>query len=80
MEIKVLGAGCSKCEDLTVLVKEVVKVMNVPANVIHVTDLDEIMNAGIMMTPALIINEKTKCVGRSPSADEIKRWISEADK
>jgi len=80
MEIKILGAGCRKCEDLTELVHEVVKVMKVQAQVVHVSDLEEIMNSGIMMTPALIIDGNTKCVGRSPSIDEIQQWIAEANK
>jgi len=80
MQIKILGAGCRKCEDLTELVHEVVKVMKADAEVIHVTDVGEIMSSGVMMTPALTIDGKTKCVGRSPTAEEIMGWIVEAGK
>ena len=80
MKIEILGAGCAKCNNLTDLVNQVVDLMKIEAEVEHVTDMGKILNYGIMMTPALIVEGKTKCVGRVPSADEIKNWISEEQK
>lgn len=80
MKIEVLGAGCAKCNNLTDLVNKVVSVMNINAEVEHITDMGKILNYGIMMTPALIIEGKTKCVGRVPTAEEIKTWITEEEK
>ena len=77
MIIKVLGSGCNRCEKLFKKVTEVVKVNNIQAEVVKVDDIKEFAKYGIMMTPALIINEKLKYSVNVPSDKQILKYISE---
>jgi small redox-active disulfide protein 2 len=71
MEIKILGTGCPKCRSLEKITREVVEQNNIHANITKVEDIMDIMNYGVMSTPALVVNEKVEIKGRIPSADEI---------
>lgn len=77
MEIKVLGTGCKKCQEVDKLVKEVLAEINVPANVEKVEDIGQIVQYGVMLTPGLVINGKVKISGRVPSKADIKKMIEE---
>jgi small redox-active disulfide protein 2 len=77
MEIKVLGPGCKNCQKLEEEVNEAVRETGVSVEIIKVKDMGQIMMAGIMRTPGLVINGKVKSFGRMPSTAEIKRWIEE---
>jgi small redox-active disulfide protein 2 len=77
MKIKILGSGCSRCEKLFKKVTEVVSVNNIQAEIIKVEDIKEFAEYGIMMTPALVINEKLKCSINVPSEKQILKYISE---
>ena len=76
MEIKILGTGCKKCQTLEAKVRELVNSNNIDAAVEKVTDINEMMNYGIMMTPGLVINEVVKSVGIIPKDDQIIKWIN----
>jgi small redox-active disulfide protein 2 len=75
MVVKVLGSGCKKCNLLEAKVKEVIASNNIEAVVEKVTDLSKIMNYGIMMTPALVIDEQVKSYGIIPKDDQILTWL-----
>ena len=60
-------------------VNEIVKTKNINATVEKVTDLQEIMKYGIMMTPGLVINEKVKSYGSIPKDEQIINWIMEVN-
>lgn len=75
MEIKILGVGCAKCTALEKMVKEAVKETGINAEVKKVTDIGEIMEYGVMMTPALVINNKVKSTGKMPTMEEIKGML-----
>lgn len=77
MNIKVLGPGCSRCEQLAKDVINVLADMNVTANVEKVKDVKAIMTYNIMQTPALVINDKVKVFGRVPKKEDIKKYIKE---
>ncbi|MBW1895723.1 MAG: thioredoxin family protein [Deltaproteobacteria bacterium] len=77
MEIKVLGPGCARCDQLEQDVMEVAAEMNLPASVDHVRDIKEIAGYGVMGTPALVINGKVTSVGIVPTKEQIKTWLSE---
>lgn len=79
MEIKVIGSGCANCKNLLQKTQEAVKTLNADAQVIYVTDMEEIIATGIMRTPGLMINGKIKISGRVPSVKEIQQLI-EAEK
>ena len=78
MIIKILGTGCKKCQTLEAKVREVVQQNNIDAVVEKVTDLSEIMNYRIMMTPGLVIDEKVKSYGIIPKDDQILNWLKES--
>ncbi len=80
MEIKVLGAGCPRCNHLKQEVMAVMVDLKLAADIEHVTDIAEIRRYGIMGTPALIINGKVAAVGSVPSKAKIKAWVKEASK
>ena len=77
MEIKVLGTGCATCQKLYKLVDTAVAELGADASVAHVTDMADIVAAGIMQTPGLVINGKVKSTGRLPKPKEIKKMIEE---
>lgn len=77
MEIKVLGPGCRKCEALYSAVNESVAELGIDADVKKVEDINEIVEAGVMMTPGLVINGKLKAFGKVPGKEEIKRYIKD---
>lgn len=80
MKIEILGTGCPKCKKLTELVKEAVDELGISAEILKVDKINDIMNYGVMITPALAIDGKVVVAGRIPSKDEIKKWINEANK
>jgi len=80
MEIKILGTGCTKCKNLDRKVRELVDSHNIDAEVFYVNDLDEMINAGIMMTPGLVINNEVKSIGIVPKNEQMLTWINEAEK
>ena len=77
MIIKVLGSGCSRCEKLFKRVNDVVKANNINADIIKIEDIKEFIKYGIMMTPALVIDEKLVCSVNVPSEKDILKYINE---
>jgi len=73
--IKVLGTGCPKCKAMEKNVTAALADLGTDAEIVKVTDLDEIMEYDVMMTPALIIDDEIKVFGRVPTAEEIKNWL-----
>lgn len=76
MEIKILGPGCPKCKTLEKLTREVVEQNHIEATVLKVEDIVEIMNYGVMVTPALVVDERVVLKGRVPSAEELKKLLN----
>ena len=77
MKIEILGTGCPKCKKLHELTEEVINELSVPAEIIKVTDINKIINYGVMVTPALVIDGDVKVAGKIPSKEEITKWIEE---
>ena len=69
--IKILGTGCSKCQAMTAVVKDVVSENNIDATIEKVEDLMEIMKYNVMSTPALVVDDVITIKGRVPSKDEV---------
>lgn len=76
MEIKVLGTGCTKCKTLEKNTNEAVKELGIDATITKVDDIMEIMNFGVMTTPALAVDGKVVLKGRVPSVEEIKQLLT----
>jgi small redox-active disulfide protein 2 len=77
MEIRILGAGCPRCDEVEKRTLNVLTRLNVAADVQKVKEIQEIAKYGILGTPGLVINGKIKSSGRIPSLEEIKKWIQE---
>ncbi|WP_028829550.1 thioredoxin family protein [Proteocatella sphenisci] len=75
MVIKILGTGCASCKKLEENAKEAVKSLGIEATVEKVEELQEIMAYGVMKTPALVIDEKVKSMGKVLSAEDIKKFL-----
>ncbi|MBN2051490.1 MAG: TM0996/MTH895 family glutaredoxin-like protein [Spirochaetales bacterium] len=71
MKIQILGGGCPKCHALEQNAREAAARAGINAEFVKVTDSDDIMDMGVMMTPALAIDGDVKQVGKVLSADEI---------
>ena len=76
MEIKVLGPGCPKCQQTEKIVTEAVAETGADAQVEKVTDTMKIAGYGVFGTPAVVVDGEVKCVGKIPTKEEVKGWIS----
>ena len=74
--IQILGTGCPKCKKLTENVETAVRELGVQVTIEKVTDIDEILEFGVMMTPALAVDGQVKSVGKVLSPQEAKILIS----
>ncbi len=61
MKIEIFGPGCPKCQTAEKLVRDVLSELKLAAEVVKVTDINEIVDRGIMFTPAIIIDGKKVC-------------------
>ncbi len=77
MEIRILGTGCPRCQELEKRTLEVLAEMNLAADVQKVTDIKKIMEYKILGTPGLVINGKVKSAGKIPAKSQIKQWLEE---
>ena len=75
MEIKVLGPGCPKCHETEKLVREAVAEAGVAAEIVKVSDFQEMAMLGVFATPALVIEGVVKCVGKVPTKKELLAWL-----
>jgi small redox-active disulfide protein 2 len=78
MKLEVLGTGCPACKRLMELVEKAAAELGVSAQIVKVSDINDIMSYGIMMLPAFAVDGKVKVAGRLPSFEELKAWINEA--
>jgi small redox-active disulfide protein 2 len=77
MLIEVLGPDCDKCYRALKVLEGVIREMDVDADLRAVTDMREILEYAVMVTPAIIIDGKEVLVGRPPTKKEAKKWIRE---
>ncbi len=75
MDIKILGAGCAKCHSLEQAARNVVQREGIDATVSKVEDITDIIAYGVMVTPALVINERVVVKGRVPSENELSQLL-----
>jgi len=71
MKIQILGSGCPKCKQLTANAEAAVRDLGVAAEVEKITDLAQMMQFGVMMTPALAIDGEVKASGKVLSPGDI---------
>jgi hypothetical protein len=78
IQVKVLGPGCPNCEKLEQDLMAISAEMNLPIDLEHVRDPEEIAGYGMMAMPALVIGKAVKAAGRVPAKAELKQWLEEA--
>lgn len=72
----VFGTGCPKCQTLTHNAEAAADALGIEYQLEKVTDINAIIKAGVMVTPALAIDGELKASGRVPGIDEIKTWLA----
>ena len=75
MEIKVLGSGCAKCKTTYEMIEKIVKENQLDATLSKVEDIVELLNYGIMTTPAIVVDGEVKLEGHVPTESEIKKIL-----
>ncbi|RPJ08695.1 MAG: thioredoxin family protein [Spirochaetaceae bacterium] len=77
MKIQILGSGCPKCKLLEAQARDAVAAMGLAAEIEKVTEIDKIMEFGVMMTPALVIDGKVKSIGKVLTKDQVMAILKE---
>ena len=75
MKIQILGTGCPKCKKLEENAKQAAMELGIEHTIEKVTDINDIMAFGVMMTPALAIDGEVKLVGKVPDVEELKNIL-----
>jgi small redox-active disulfide protein 2 len=76
MKIEVLGSGCAKCRTLAENAKTAIEELGLDCEIVKVTDIDEIVSRGIMMTPALVVDGLVKTMGKAAGVKEIRELLA----
>ena len=74
-QLKVLGPGCSRCEQLTQSAKAAAEDLGLEYELEKVTDLDRFIDYGLLMTPGLVVDGELKVQGQVPSIEELKNLL-----
>lgn len=75
-KLQILGTGCPKCRKLAEYTDAAAKKLGIAYELEKITDINQIVGFGVMMTPALAVDGKVKLVGKVPSVDEIAKLIA----
>lgn len=76
MKIEILGPGCPKCKKLFENTQQALRELNLSADIIKVEDINKIMEAGVMITPALSVDGEVKAAGKVLTVEEIKKIVA----
>jgi small redox-active disulfide protein 2 len=75
MKIQILGTGCPKCKKLAENAELAAKSLGIEYQLEKVTQINDIMKMGVMVTPALVIDGEVKIAGKVASPDDIKAML-----
>jgi small redox-active disulfide protein 2 len=75
-DVKILGTGCAKCNQLLDAVKKVIAAENIEASIEKVEDIQKIMTYNVLSTPALVVDGEVRCKGRVPDQAELKDLLT----
>ncbi len=75
-KLQILGTGCPKCNDLAEKTEKAAKELGIEYELVKVSDINDIMSFGVMMTPALAVDGDVKISGKVPDVDAIKELIA----
>ncbi|HKL13367.1 MAG TPA: thioredoxin family protein [Halanaerobiales bacterium] len=74
-KFEVFGSGCANCQKAVDNIKEVIKELDLDAEVVKVEDMNEMVERGIMLTPAVALDDEMQATGKVPTKKEIKGWL-----
>jgi len=74
-KIEILGTGCPKCRQLAANAEAAARELGVEYELKKVTDINDIMTFGVMMTPGIAVDGQVKASGKVPNAQDIKQWL-----
>lgn len=75
-KIQILGTGCPKCKQLTANAEEAAKGLGIEYELEKITDINDIMKFGIMMTPGLAVDGTVKSIGKVLSVEAVKELLN----
>ncbi len=75
MKIQILGPGCAKCTKLMETAEAAAKALGIACEIEKISDVNQIMGFGVMMTPGLVVDGEVKIVGKVPSMEEMKKLL-----
>lgn len=73
--IEILGTGCPKCQRLSAAAEEAARTLGIDYELVKVTDIQEIVSRGVMMTPGLVVDGEVKATGRIPAPAELAQML-----
>ncbi len=76
MQVEILGPGCKKCQQLEANAREAIAALELQAQLVHITDMIEIVKRGVLSTPALRINGKLVSQGQVLPPEQIKSLLT----
>ena len=76
MKFKIYGSGCTKCNLLAAHAETAAQELGFSYELEKVTDINSIIDAGVMRTPALAVDDKLVVVGKVPSVEKIKKYLA----
>lgn len=75
-KIQILGGGCPKCKKLAEMAEAAAAELGINYEIQKVTDINDIISFGVIMTPALAVDGQVKLTGKVPSKQEIKQFLA----
>jgi small redox-active disulfide protein 2 len=75
LQIEILGTGCKKCNQLEANVRQAIAMLNLTAEVVHITDMMQIVTRGVMAIPALVVNGEIVSQGKLIGPEEITLYL-----
>ncbi|MGN1419863.1 MAG: thioredoxin family protein [Acutalibacteraceae bacterium] len=79
ISMKVLGAGCKSCHEQYENAKEAVKAMGLSVQVEYITDMQKVMQYGVMSMPAIVVNEKVVSMGKVLKTADVEKLLQKSD-
>jgi small redox-active disulfide protein 2 len=76
MKLTIYGSGCAKCQQLTANAEAAARRLGLEFEVEKVTDVNAIIDAGIMRTPALAVDDEIMVEGKVPSSNELESLLA----
>jgi len=74
-KIEILGTGCPKCRQLAANAEQAATELGIEYKLEKVTDINDIMKFGVMLTPGIAVDGEVKASGKVVAADQIKPWL-----